>query len=189
MAFHLQGQELLEYFQAFVDSKIELGQVEYFPNCEYDFDDQEKSLTAMHHPFSNPSSESLEMFMKGSFDEVKNLTADCYDVVCNGYEIASGSIRIHDPKVQSRMFELLGMTEEQIKHQFGFFVEALKYGTPPHGGIAFGLDRIIMLIAKTEYIRDVVAFPKTTSASDLMAQAPSTPGEEQMTELSLSWKK
>jgi aspartyl-tRNA synthetase len=155
----------------------------------FEFDEAENRLVAMHHPFSMPSKEALETFMNGSLSDVKDLTADCYDVVCNGYEIASGSIRIHDPKVQSRMFELLGFSKEEMQRQFGFFIEALNYGTPPHGGIAFGMDRLMMLLAKTENIRDVVAFPKTTSASDLMADAPSLPGEEQLEELNLSWLK
>lgn len=155
----------------------------------FDYDEQENRLAAMHHPFSMPSRSALDKFMSGSLEEVKDLTADCYDVVCNGYEIASGSIRIHDPKVQARMFELLGFSEEETQRQFGFFIEALNYGTPPHGGIAFGMDRLMMLLAKTENIRDVVAFPKTTSASDLMADAPSVPASEQLDELNLSWLK
>ena len=149
---------------------------------------RKKKLAAMHHPFSMPSKDSLETFMNGDLTSVKDLTADCYDVVCNGYEIASGSIRIHDPNVQARMFELLGFSQEEIQDKFGFFIKALKFGTPPHGGIAFGLDRLIMLVAKTDNIRDVVAFPKTTSASDLMADAPSSPSKEQLDELNLSWK-
>ena len=136
-----------------------------------------------------PSQSALDVFMNGSKSEVRDLTADCYDVVCNGYEIASGSIRIHDPKVQARMFELLGFSKDEMKRQFGFFIEALNYGTPPHGGIAFGMDRLMMLLAKTDNIRDVVAFPKTTSASDLMADAPSVPAAEQLEELNLSWLK
>ncbi len=155
----------------------------------FDFDQEQNRLVAMHHPFSMPSKDALEVFMKGSIDEVKGLTADCYDVVCNGYEIASGSIRIHDPKVQARMFELLGFSKEETQRQFGFFIEALNYGTPPHGGIAFGMDRLMMLLAKTDNIREVVAFPKTTSASDLMADAPSSPSNDQLAELSLSWMK
>jgi aspartyl-tRNA synthetase len=155
----------------------------------FDFDQEQNRLAAMHHPFSMPSKDALEVFMKGTIDEVKDLTADCYDVVCNGYEIASGSIRIHDPKVQARMFELLGFSKEETQRQFGFFIEALNYGTPPHGGIAFGMDRLMMLLAKTDNIREVVAFPKTTSASDLMADAPSSPSDDQLAELSLSWMK
>ena len=161
--------------------------IDEFPLFEYD--ETEDRLVAMHHPFSMPSKTALELFMTGSKNEVRDLTADCYDVVCNGYEIASGSIRIHDPKVQARMFELLGFSKDEMKRQFGFFIEALNYGTPPHGGIAFGMDRLMMLLAKTENIRDVVAFPKTTSASDLMADAPSLPATEQLEELNLSWIK
>ena len=160
--------------------------IDEFPLFEYD--EEEKRLYAKHHPFSMPSKKDLDVFMSGSIEEVKSLTADCYDVVCNGYELSSGSIRIHDSKIQARMFELLGLSEKETHEKFGFFVEALKYGTPPHGGVAFCLDRIVMLLARTENIRDVVAFPKTTSASDLIADAPSVPDEVQLDELSLNWK-
>ena len=135
-----------------------------------------------------PSKENLQAFLTADPLELKDMTADCYDVVCNGYELASGSLRIYDPNVQARMFELLGLSEEEAKEKFGFFIESLKYGTPPHGGIAFGLDRIIMLLAKTDNIKDVVAFPKTTSASDLMSDCPSLPVEGQYSELGLSVK-
>jgi aspartyl-tRNA synthetase len=110
-------------------------------------------------------------------------------VVCNGYEIAGGSIRIYDQKVQDRMFEVLGFTPEETRAQFGFFIDALKYGVPPHGGCAFGLDRLMMILAGTDSIRDVIAFPKTTSASDLMSQAPSKPSEAQLKELHFNWTK
>ena len=191
---HRVAHACLDAVRRHLGSKLSLAQDRYdflwideFPLFEYD--QEQGRLVAMHHPFSMPSKESMSTFMTGSTEDCKDLTADCYDVVCNGYEIASGSIRIHDPKVQSRMFELLGFSKEEVQRQFGFFIEALKYGTPPHGGIAFGMDRLVMLLAKTDNIRDVVAFPKTTSASDLMADAPSVPSEDQMSELNLSWNK
>ena len=155
-----------------------------FPLLEYDH--EEKRYAARHHPFTSPKASKIQGFLDGS-EDLGLLAAEAYDLVCNGYEIAGGSVRIHNPKVQNRMFEVLGMNEEEIQKQFGFFVEALKYGTPPHAGMAFGLDRLIMLLAKTDSIRDVIAFPKTTSASDLMAQCPSTPNTAQLKELKMKW--
>lgn len=149
--------------------------------------------TACHHPFTMPTRAKLETFMtanhKDAHGALRTLTAEAYDVVCNGYEIAGGSIRIYDQKVQDRMFEVIGFTPEETKAQFGFFIEALKYGVPPHGGCAFGLDRLMMILSGTDSIRDVIAFPKTTSASDLMSQAPSRPSEAQLKELHFNWTK
>jgi aspartyl-tRNA synthetase len=152
----------------------------------FDWDEQAKQLIPMHHPFTMPSKKNLDQFLTGKPEELKEMTADCYDVVCNGYELASGSLRIYDPKIQQRMFELLGLGPEEAQEKFGFFIEALNYGTPPHGGIAFGLDRIIMLLAKSDNIKDVVAFPKTTSASDLMSDCPSMPVDGAFEELGIS---
>ena len=144
-------------------------------------------MTECHHPFTMVKEEQIDQYFSGDVSspnaELKSLKAQAYDLVCNGYEIGGGSIRIHNGKVQERMFEILGMSEEEVKHQFGFFVEALKYGTPPHGGLAFGLDRLTMILAGTDNIRDVIAFPKTTTASDMMAGAPSVPAMEQFEEL------
>ena len=157
-----------------------------FPLFEYDQD--LKRLFACHHPFTMPKIEDLDKYFSSNLVDVAACKAQAYDLVCNGYEIAGGSQRIYDSKVQSRMFELLGLTPEDSQQKFGFFIEALKYGTPPHGGMAFGFDRLMMLVAKTDNIRDVIAFPKTTSASDLMAQAPSFASPEQLDELGMNWQ-
>ena len=108
-----------------------------------------------------------------------------YDIVINGYEVAGGSIRIHDHKLQKDIFKIMNLSDKDISEKFGFFIDALKYGTPPHGGIAFGLDRLVMLLAGVTNIRDVIAFPKTTSASALMEEAPSVVSEEQLNELGI----
>jgi len=160
-----------------------------FPLFEYD----DGRFYAMHHPFTMVKEDQLNDYMNADKTDpngpLKDLCAQAYDLVCNGYEIGGGSIRIHNQDVQERMFELLGMGEEEVQSQFGFFIEALKYGTPPHGGLAFGLDRLVMMLAGTENIRDVIAFPKTTTASDMMSSAPSMPAKEQTDELHFSFKK
>lgn len=160
-----------------------------FPLLEWSDD----RFFAKHHPFTMVKEEHVDAFLNGDVTQkngpLKDVAANAYDIVCNGYEIGGGSLRIFDQKVQKRMFEVLGMSEEEIKGQFGFFVEALNYGVPPHGGLAFGFDRLMMLLAGTENIRDVIAFPKTTSASDLMSSAPSVPSEAQLKELHFQWLK
>jgi aspartyl-tRNA synthetase len=156
-----------------------------FPLFDYDAD--ANTLGAKHHPFTRPKDEDMELYYSSDKSKVKDVKAYAYDIVCNGYEIGGGSMRIFDNKQQSRMFELLGFTPEEAQHQFGFFIEALKYGTPPHAGMAFGMDRLIMLLAKTDSIRDVIAFPKTASATDLMASAPSKPNPAQCKELGFKW--
>jgi aspartyl-tRNA synthetase len=153
----------------------------------FDYDQDADTLGAKHHPFTRPKDEDLELYYSNDKSKVKDVKAYAYDIVCNGYEIGGGSMRIFDNKQQSRMFELLGFTPEDAQHQFGFFIEALKYGTPPHAGMAFGMDRVIMLLAKTDSIRDVIAFPKTASATDLMASSPSKPNPAQVKELGFKW--
>ncbi len=154
-----------------------------FPLLEYD--DEDGRFYACHHPFTMPKQECLDDFMSGDPEKLKGMPAEAYDLVCNGYEMAGGSLRIYQEDVQSQMFKVLGMGEEEVKLKFGFFVEALSYGTPPHAGLAFGFDRTVMLLAKTDNIRDVIAFPKTNAATDLMSHAPSIPDQDQLKELKI----
>lgn len=154
-----------------------------FPLLEYDPDG--KRWNARHHPFTMPKDEQLEIMIQRNEKEYPTLLAKAYDMVCNGYEIGGGSLRIYRRDVQAAMFEALGMSEEEIKLKFGFFIEALSYGTPPHGGIAFGVDRLVMLLCGTDAIRDVMAFPKTAKATDLMADAPSVVSRDQLIELGI----
>ena len=148
------------------------------------FEPTETGFTSAHHPFTAPHPFDLQTLENPEFAYAK-----AYDVVCNGYELGGGSIRIHDQAIQQKVFEVLGFTKQKAKEQFGFFLEALEFGTPPHGGIALGVDRLIMLLTKTTNIRDVIAFPKTASAQDLMSQAPGEVSEAQLEELHLRIKR
>jgi len=148
-----------------------------FPLLEWD--EEEKRYAAVHHPFTAPVDEDLEYF---NTDPGK-IRAKAYDLVLNGSEIGGGSIRIHRSDIQEKMFDALGMTEEERKRKFGFFIDALKYGTPPHGGIAFGVDRIATILTGSESIRDVIAFPKTQRATCMMSDAPSIVDDKQLKEL------
>jgi aspartyl-tRNA synthetase len=130
----------------------------------------------MHHPFTSPASDDLDP---------ATAKARAYDVVLNGFELGGGSIRIHRPDVQRKVFEQLGLSEEDARAKFGFLLEAFRYGVPPHGGIALGLDRVVMLLAKRDNIRDVIAFPKTASGSEILTGAPTEPSEEQLRILGL----
>lgn len=150
-----------------------------FPLLEYD--EEEKRYVAMHHPFTSPLEEDLRLLVK----EPLQVRAQAYDLVLNGVEVGGGSIRIHRREVQEQLFSLLGFSQEEAWSKFGFLLEAFEYGTPPHGGIAFGLDRLVMLMAGKETIRDVMAFPKTQSASDLMTGAPSEVSPQQLKELKI----
>jgi aspartyl-tRNA synthetase len=150
-----------------------------FPMFEYD--EKEKRFAAMHHPFTSPREEDLEKFET----DPGAVKARAYDLVLNGSEIGGGSIRIHRQDIQRRVFKVLGLTEEQARERFGFFLEALEYGTPPHGGIALGHDRINALMAGESSIREVIAFPKTASAIDMMCESPAGVEPEQLDELGL----
>ena len=150
-----------------------------FPSFEWS--EEEGRFMATHHPFTAPKDEDVDKLLT----DKAHCYSKAYDIVINGYEAGGGSIRIHDEAVQEKMFEALELTPEQIKSKFGFFVDALKYGTPPHGGLAFGLDRLTMLLTGTENIRDVIAFPKTASASDLMSECPNVVDDAQLKELGI----
>ena len=147
----------------------------------FEWSEEENRFMATHHPFTMPKDSDVDKLL----NDKEHCYSKAYDIVCNGYEAGGGSIRIHDEKVQEKMFEALELTQEQIESKFGWFVEALKYGCPPHGGLALGLERLIMLLCKTTNIRDVMAFPKTASASDLMSEAPNIVDENQLKELGI----
>ena len=154
-----------------------------FPSFEWS--EENDRFMATHHPFTAPKDEDVDKLLT----DKAHCYSKAYDIVINGYEAGGGSIRIHDESVQEKMFEALELTPEQIKTKFGFFVDALKYGTPPHGGLAFGLDRLTMLLTGTENIRDVIAFPKTASASDLMSECPNVVDDAQLKELGIKIEK
>jgi len=161
------------------DDKYELLWVTDFPLFEYD--EEEKRFKAKHHPFTSPCLKDLER-LESHPESVK---AQAYDIVMNGVELGGGSIRIHDRSLQERMFRALGISEEEARSKFGFLVEAFKYGAPPHGGLAYGLDRLVMLMAKEKSIREVIAFPKNQAAQCMVSGAPSVADQNQLDELSI----
>lgn len=175
----------LEYGERFGYTKKDAWEflwVTEFPLLE--FNEEDKRFYAAHHPFTRPHPEDLQNFLeKNDHHTLANVRACAYDLVLNGYEIGGGSLRIYDQKVQARMFEVLGITLDEAKLKFGFFLKALQYGTPPHGGIALGVDRIAMLLTGTTAIRDVIAFPKTQKAACLMSECPSPVDDKQLSEL------
>ena len=147
----------------------------------FEWSEQENRLMAMHHPFTHPKDEDIDLLDT----DPAAVRADAYDMVINGVEVGGGSIRIHDPKLQAKMFEILGFTPEKAEEQFGFLMNAFKYGAPPHGGLAYGLDRWVSLFAGLDSIRDCIAFPKNNSGRDVMLDAPAALDPSQLDELNL----
>ena len=161
------------------DSQFNFLWVVDFPLYEYD--EETQRFYAMHHPFTSPKLEDIPLLDS----EPEKVRAKAYDIVLNGVELGGGSIRIHDRNLQRKMFEVLGLTEEECQRKFGFLLEAFRYGTPPHGGLAYGLDRLVMLLTGENSIREVIAFPKNQSAQCMVSDAPSPAGEEQLEELGI----
>ena len=149
---------------------------------QFEWSDEEERFVAMHHPFTMPMDEDVQYLIS----DPGRVRAKAYDITLNGYEIGGGSVRIHQSDIQEKMFEALGFTAEEAMDRFGFLINAFKYGVPPHAGLAYGLDRLIMLMSGTDNIRDVIAFPKVKDASDLMSEAPNVVDEKQLEELFIS---
>jgi aspartyl-tRNA synthetase len=152
-----------------------------FPLLEYN--EEAKRWDSLHHPFTAPKDEDLAKLDSNDPKQLASVRSKAYDIVCNGSELGGGSIRIHRPDVQQKVFNFLGINEESAKAKFGFLLDALKYGAPPHGGLALGLDRIVMHLCNTTNIRDVIAFPKTQTGADLMMDAPSPVDTDQLKEI------
>ena len=171
--------ELAKKLELIDESKFAFLWITEFPLFEYS--EEEQRYVAMHHPFTSPLPEDMDKIES----DPANCRANAYDIVLNGYEVGGGSIRIHDNKLQQTMFKALGFTEESAQERFGFLLDAFKYGAPPHGGLAYGLDRLAMLICGTDNIKDVIAFPKVQNASCLMSQAPDFVEPQQLKDLDI----
>ena len=174
--------EIASKYELFDKSQYDFLWVTEFPMFEWS--EEEQRLVAMHHPFTSPMVEDFGLL---DTDPI-NVRSNAYDMVINGQEAGGGSIRIHNPELQKKIFNLIGLTQEQIKEKFGFFVDAFKYGAPPHGGLAFGLDRMTMLCGQIDNIKDVIAFPKVQNASCLMSDAPSAVDPQQLADLKIETK-
>ena len=176
--------ELARKFELIDKSKYAMLWITEFPLLDYN--EEDKRYVAMHHPFTSPMDEDMDMLVSGDPEKMLKVRAKAYDFVMNGYELGGGSIRIHRQDLQEKMFGLLGFSKEEAWAKFGWLLEAFRYGVPPHGGLAFGLDRIVMLMTGTDNIKDVVAFPKTQTASCLMTNAPSPADAKQLEELRIA---
>ncbi|MBF0487020.1 MAG: Asp-tRNA(Asn)/Glu-tRNA(Gln) amidotransferase GatCAB subunit C, partial [Nitrospirae bacterium] len=152
----------------------------------FEWNEEDARFQAIHHPFTSPMDEDIKKIMDGGDIELSGLKSKAYDIVLNGSEIGGGSIRIHRPELQKEIFKLIGMAEAEAEERFGFLIDALKYGAPPHGGLAIGLDRIVMLMTGAQSIRDVIAFPKTQRAACPLSGAPSHVDKKQLRELYIS---
>jgi aspartyl-tRNA synthetase len=175
--------ELARRLNLLSDDNFKFTWVTHFPLVEYD--ETEKRYQALHHPFTSPLEEDIEKLET----EPLSVRSRAYDMVLNGIEIGGGSIRIHSGELQKKIFNCLGISEDEANEKFGFLLKALASGAPPHGGIAFGLDRLVMLIQKEDSIRNVIAFPKTQKAFCPLTEAPSQPSPAQLLELGISMKK
>ena len=171
---------LKKNFDLIPEGKFNLLWVTDFPLLEYD--EEENRYVAMHHPFTSPKDEDLHLLET----DPGKVRAKAYDMVINGMEAGGGSIRIHNPEIQWKMFEVLGLTKEEANEKFGYLLEAFKYGVPPHGGLAFGLDRLVTLLLGLEDIREVIAFPKVQNASELMSKCPAPGDPKALEELCIS---
>lgn len=171
---------LAKLLKLYKDDDYKFVWITDFPLLEYD--EEANRYVAMHHPFTSPVDEDMERLEEAPGD----VRAKAYDIVLNGYEIGGGSIRIHDAKLQGRMFKTLGLTEEETQEKFGFLLDAFRFGTPPHGGIAYGLDRLVMIMAGEDNIRQVIAFPKTQNAGCPLTNAPSVADDKQLEELGIA---
>ena len=190
----LSGDDAMKVRKQLSELRLEMGQcmglrqkdkfsclwVVDFPM--YEWSDEEQRLMAMHHPFTSPKPEDIPLLDT----DPASVRANAYDMVINGVEVGGGSIRIHDAKLQQKIFEILGFTPEQAQQKFGFLMNAFKFGAPPHGGLAYGLDRFVSLFAELDSIRDVIAFPKNNSGRDVMLDAPGIIDQKQMDELCIS---
>ena len=174
--------EIANRCELYSGDDLEMVWITDFPLFEYD--SESDRYVAKHHPFTSPRDEDVEMLET----DPANAKAKAYDIVMNGYEVGGGSIRINDPDLQRRMFKAIGLSPELVEEQFGFLLEAFKYGVPPHGGIAFGLDRLTMIMTDTDNIKDVIAFPKLQNATDPMSQCPSPVAQKQLDELGIMIK-
>ncbi|MBQ2566263.1 MAG: aspartate--tRNA ligase, partial [Bacteroidales bacterium] len=155
----------------------------------FEWNEEENKWDAVHHPFTAPKPELLDYYYSDKKEDIEKVCANAYDFVLNGTELGGGSIRIHDPKMQERMFEIIGIGEEEAMRKFGFLINAFKYGAPPHGGLAFGLDRVCALFGGSDTIRDYIAFPKNNQGRDIMLGAPSVIDDKQLDELQIDIRK